>query len=99
MRPTMQVVNACLLTAGFAFSAHAEGPQSFTQLVGNGYIVSAVTLIPLDSAKRQNADAANDTVMVTLQKEKSVAVCYYNLSNWVRLNPTSLDNPSQCETR
>jgi len=36
---------------------------------------------------------------VTLQKEKSVAVCYFAAGNWINLSNQFLDNPKSCDAR
>lgn len=80
-------------------AASAQEQQSFNALVGKGYEVRSVVLLPLDAAKRVAQDASSDTVVVTLQGGKSVAVCFMALSNWLGLVRTSLDNPGLCQVR
>jgi hypothetical protein len=37
--------------------------------------------------------------VVTLQKEKSVAVCYFAAANWINLSPASLEDSKRCDVR
>jgi hypothetical protein len=37
--------------------------------------------------------------VVTLQKEKSVAVCYFAAANWINLSPGSLEDSKRCDVR
>jgi hypothetical protein len=37
--------------------------------------------------------------VVTLQKEKSVAVCYYAAVNWINLSNPQLDDAKRCDVR
>jgi hypothetical protein len=82
-------------------SAHADErlQSSFTALVGKGFEVKSVTLIPLDVAKRVTEKVRTDNVVVTLQKQDTVAVCYIAFANWAFMNKTSLDSSTLCEVR
>jgi hypothetical protein len=73
--------------------------SSFTALVGKGYEVKSVTLIPLEVAKRVTEKVKTDNVVVTLQKQESVAVCYVAFANWAFMNKASLDSSTLCEVR
>jgi hypothetical protein len=86
------------------FSSNAlaqEQPQqsSFTSLLSKDYEVKAVTLVPLEVAKRATESVKTDTVVVTLQNKQSVAVCYIAFANWAFMNRSSLDTPTLCEVR
>jgi hypothetical protein len=82
-------------------SAQDQQPQqsSFTALLAKDYEVKAVTLVPLEVAKRATESVKTDTVVVTLQNKQSVAVCYIAFANWAFMNRTSLDTPTLCEVR
>lgn len=73
--------------------------SSFTALVGKGFDVKSVTLIPLEVAKRVTEKVRTDNVIVTLQKGETVAVCYIAFANWAFMNKSSLDSPTLCEVR
>lgn len=92
----------CLAFAGTAMllqGAAAQDTQSVNGLLAKGYEIRSVMMLPMDAAKRVAGDASSDTVVVTLQGGKSVAVCFLALPNWVALNKASLDNPALCEVR
>jgi len=40
-----------------------------------------------------------ETFVVTLQKEKSVAVCYFAASNWISLSTNTLEDSKRCDVR
>ncbi|MFT3731974.1 MAG: hypothetical protein QM780_11230 [Hyphomicrobium sp.] len=80
-------------------SADDRLQSSFTELVGKGFEVKSVTLIPLEVAKRVTEKVKTDNVIVTLQKQEAVAVCYIAFANWAFMNKTSLDSPTLCEVR
>ncbi len=90
-------------TAAALISAPASADDrlqsSFTTLVGNGFEVKSVTLIPLDVAKRVTEKVRTDNVVVTLQKQETVAVCYIAFANWAFMNKASLDSSTLCEVR
>jgi len=64
----------------FAVSANAQEQQSFKTLLGKGYDIRGITF-----AKGESTDN-RETFVVTLQKEKSVAVCYFAASKWISLS-------------
>ncbi len=80
-------------------SADDRLQSSFTALVGKGFEVKSVTLIPLDVAKRVTDKVRTDNVVVTLQKQETVAVCYIAFANWAFMNKASLDSSTLCEVR
>jgi hypothetical protein len=90
-------------TAAALISAPASADErlqsSFTALVGKGYEVKSVTLIPLEVAKRVTEKVKTDNVIVTLQKQETVAVCYIAFANWAFMNKASLDSSTLCEVR
>src|SRR5262249_25120298 len=90
-------------TAAALISAPASADDrlqsSFTALVGKGFEVKSVTLIPLEVAKRVTEKVRTDNVVVTLQKQESVAVCYIAFANWAFMNKASLDSSTLCEVR
>jgi hypothetical protein len=80
-------------------SADDRLQSSFTALIGKGFDVKSVTLIPLEVAKRVTEKVRTDNVVVTLQKEETVAVCYIAFANWAFMNKSSLNTPTLCEVR
>lgn len=90
-------------TAAALISAPASADDrlqsSFTALVGKGFEVKSVTLIPLEVAKRVTEKVKTDNVVVTLQKQETVAVCYIAFANWAFMNKASLDSSTLCEVR
>lgn len=98
MRTAMFLL-AAAATLALAAGASAQEQQALAGLLDRGYEVRSVDMVPLDAAKRVAPDASSDTVIVTLQHEASVAVCFLALSNWLSLNKGSLANPAICTVR
>ena len=77
----------------FAGAAAAQEQQSFKTIIGKGYEIKSVTF-----ARGESTDN-REIFVVTLQKEKSVAVCYFAAANWINLSPATLDDSKRCDVR
>jgi hypothetical protein len=86
-------VALAIAVAALAGSADAQEQQSFKSLLGKGYEIRGVTFA------RGDATENRDTFVITLQKEKSVAVCYYAAANWINLSTPQLEDPKRCDVR
>jgi hypothetical protein len=71
----------------------AQEQQSFKALVGRGFEIKSVTFAHGESTDNR------DTFLVTLQKDKSVAVCYFAAVNWITLNNATLEDARRCDVR
>ena len=83
---------ACIAIAG-ARDARAQEQQSFRTIMGKGYEIKNVTFA------RGEATENREIVLVTLQKDKSVAVCYFAAANWINLSPATLEDSKRCDVR
>jgi hypothetical protein len=83
---------AALLSA-LGASAHAQEQQSFKTIIGKGYDIKSVTF-----ARGESTDN-REIFVVTLQKEKSVAVCYFAAVNWINLSTGTLEDSKRCDVR
>ena len=86
------VVIAVLLLA-FAVPTKAQEQQSFKTIIGKGYEIKGVTF-----AKGESTDN-RESIVVTLQKEKSVAVCYFAAAAWINLSAGALEDSKRCDVR
>src|SRR5438309_10730972 len=77
----------------FAGEGFAQEQQSFKTIMGKGYEIRSVTFAKGESTENR------EIFVVTLQKEKSVAVCYFAAANWINLNAGSLDDARRCDVR
>ena len=77
----------------FAPTAGAQEQQSFKSLLGKGYDIKNVTFAKGETTQNREA------FVVTLQKEKSVAVCFFAASTWISLSNTVLDDARRCDVR
>jgi hypothetical protein len=80
----------CLLQAP---DCGAQEQQSFKSLVGRGFEIKSVTF-----ARGESTDN-RDSFLVTLQKDKSVAVCIFAAQNWINLSNATLEDARRCDVR
>ena len=81
------------LTAAQLDSARAQEQQAFKSLLGRGFEVKSVTFA------KGEATGDRETFVVTLQREKSVAVCYFAATSWINLSNNALEDPKRCDVR
>lgn len=86
-------VALALFSVVFPMPAQAQEQQSFKTIIGKGYDIRAVTF-----ARGESTDN-RETFVVTLQKEKSVAVCYFAAANWINLSTAMLEDSKRCDVR
>jgi hypothetical protein len=87
------VIGAALLCAAGASPAMAQDQQSFKALMGRGFDIKGVTFVKGESTDNR------ETFIVTLQKEKAVAVCYFSANAWITLSTTILEDGKRCDVR
>lgn len=90
---------ACLIAVMAAYvvaaadNAHAQEQQSFKTLLGRGFEIKSVTFA------KGEATGDRETFVVTLQREKSVAVCYFAATSWINLSNNALEDAKRCDVR
>jgi hypothetical protein len=92
----MYKASAAALTVvlvSFAGSAPAQEQTSFRSLIGKGYDIKAVTFAHGESIGNRGV------FVVTLQLQKSVAVCYFAAPSWINLSNQALDDTKRCDVR
>lgn len=81
------------LLFGLIASADAQDQQSFKTIIGKGFEIKSVTFARGDSTDNR------EIFVVTLQNEKSVAVCYFAAANWINLSTGTLEDSKRCDVR
>jgi hypothetical protein len=84
---------AALFAVAAAPPVLAQEQQSFKAIVGKGYEIKSVTFA------RGEATENREIFLVTLQKDKSVAVCYFAAATWINLSPAALEDSKRCDVR
>jgi hypothetical protein len=52
-------------------------------LIGDGVLIRITVFVPADAVTRQTGKISSDAVVLSLQKETAIAVCYYTLNAYV----------------
>ena len=86
-------VALALSSLAFAAPSHAQEQQSFKTIISKGYDIKSVTF-----ARGESTDN-REIFVVTMQKEKSVAVCYFAAANWINLSSGTLEDSKRCDVR
>jgi hypothetical protein len=81
------------LSAAQPDRAFAQEQQAFKSLLGRGFEIKSVTFA------RGEATSDRETFVVTLQREKSVAVCYFAATSWINLSNSALEDAKRCDVR
>jgi hypothetical protein len=88
-----RIIAVAVALVGVAGTALAQEQQSFKTLMGRGYEIKSVTFARGESTENREA------FVITLQKEKSVAVCYFAAPNWINLSNATLEDSKRCDVR
>ncbi len=62
----------------------AKGGLKMKDLLAEGFLIRTTVLVPAEVVTRQLGKVSPDAIVVTLQKEAAIAVCYYTLKAYVR---------------
>lgn len=90
---------ALLASSGLAARAQPAAPApspSFKQLIGEGFEIKAVTIVPSDVLKAASIEDTTPRAVVSLQKGPLSAACVYNAANWWNQVPASMEGTTQC---
>jgi len=71
----------------------AGGIQSAVKLkdiLAEGFLIRTTVLVPAEAVTRQIGKVSSDAVLLTLQKETAIAVCYYTLKAYVKESLTDI---------
>ena len=90
---TIYVLAAVVALLAGTRQGAAQEQQSFRTIMGKGYEIKSVTFA------RGDATENREIFLVTLQKDKSVAVCYFAAANWINLSPATLEDSKRCDVR
>jgi hypothetical protein len=90
---TLFVLAAASFWAALAPHAAAQDQQSFKTILGKGYEIKSVTFARGETTENR------EIFVVTLQREKSVAVCYFAALNWINLSAATLEDSKRCDVR
>ena len=92
MRASARLLFAIAFIGGMDNAALAGSRASLADLLGQGYEVKATSTLSLADSKALNEKNITPTVLVTLQKGPSIAVCTFGAPFW-ELIGTAKDDP------
>jgi hypothetical protein len=85
---------AFVVSATLTSGARAqEQQQSFKSLLGRGFDVKSVAFAKGDATENR------EVFVVTLQKDKSIAVCFFAALSWINLSNSALEDSKRCDVR
>jgi hypothetical protein len=61
-------------------------------ILAEGFLIRTTVLVPADAVTRQIGKVSSDAVLLTLQKETAIAVCYYTLKAYVKEGLTDISS-------
>ena len=59
-------------------------------ILAEGFLIRTTVLVPADAVTRQLGKVSPDAIILTLQKETAIAVCYYTLKAYVKESLTDI---------
>ena len=59
-------------------------------ILAEGFLIRTTVLVPAEAVTRQIGKVSSDAVLLTLQKETAIAVCYYTLKAYVKEGLTDI---------
>ena len=59
-------------------------------ILAEGFLIRTTVLVPADAVTRQLGKVSPDAIILTLQKETAIAVCYYTLKAYVKGSLTDI---------
>ena len=59
-------------------------------ILAEGFLVRTTVIVPAEAVTRRIGKVSSDAVLLTLQKETAIAVCYYTLKAYVKEGLTDI---------
>ncbi len=59
-------------------------------ILAEGFLIRTTVLVSADAVTRQIGKVSSDAILLTLQKETAIAVCYYTLKAYVKESLTDI---------
>ena len=100
MRASARLLFAIAFIGGMDDAALAGSRASLADLLGQGYEVKATSTLSLTDSKALNEANITPTVLVTLQKGPSIAVCTFGAPLWELIGTAQNDplhTPERCD--
>jgi hypothetical protein len=73
-----------------AATGEIQSAVKMKDLLAEGFLIRTTVLVPTDAVTRQLGKASPDAIILTLQRETAIAVCYYTLKAYVKESLTDI---------
>ena len=73
-----------------AAGGEAQSAVKMKDILAEGFLIRTTVLVPADAVTRQIGKVSSDAIILTLQKETAIAVCYYTLKAYVKEGLTDI---------
>ena len=71
-----------------------KGSVRLKDLITDGFLIRTTVFVPADAVTRQTGAVSSDAMVMTLQKETVIAICYYTFKAYVKGGKGLLKIPS-----
>src|SRR4029079_7209197 len=71
-----------------------KGSVRLKDLITDGFLIRTTVFVPADAVTRQTGAVSSDAMVMTLQKETVIAICYYTFKAYVKGGKGLLQIPS-----
>jgi len=73
-----------------AAAGEIQSAVKMKDILAEGFLIRTTVLVPADAVTSQLGKVSSDAVILTLQKETAIAVCYYTLKAYVKESLTDI---------
>jgi hypothetical protein len=73
-----------------AVAGEIKSVVKMKDLLAEGFLIRTTVLVSADAVTRQLGKVSSDAIILTLQKEIAIAVCYYTLKAYVKEGLTAI---------
>jgi hypothetical protein len=73
-----------------AGAGEIQSAVKMKDLLAEGFLIRTTVLVPAEAVTRQLGKVSPDAIILTLQRETAIAVCYYTLKAYVKESLTDI---------
>ena len=73
-----------------AGAGEVQSGVKMKDILAEGFLIRTTVLVPAEAVTRQIGKVSSDAIILTLQRETAIAVCYYTLKAYVKESLTDI---------
>lgn len=73
-----------------AGAGEIQSAVKMKDLLAEGFLIRTTVLVPAEAVTRQLGKVSPDSIILTMQRETAIAVCYYTLKAYVKQSLTDI---------